>query len=311
MHASESNEVQARALPAFREHRVPHAGAWLYAREWPGEGPTLLLMHGFPDNLHLYDELIPHLGGRHVVAFDFMGWGRSGRPEGYPFSADSQGAELDGVVRHLRLGTVVLVAHDASGPPAIDWALAHRDRLAGLVLLNTYYGAVSGLRAPYAILLFSTPFIRRVARVVSQWFGGWLFRRLYFWQVGMFIDDAARRQQVVRRLYRQFEEAPTAHRAFFALNEDLLATVRARTRRDPELRTLTAPVRIVFGANDRFLNPRVARAFHQRLPRSELFLLDGANHFVQVDAPQRVAALIRSLPQALPDAAASAEPTPG
>jgi pimeloyl-ACP methyl ester carboxylesterase len=50
-----------------------------------------------------------------------------------------------------------LVAHDASGPPAIDWALAHPDRVAGLVLLNTYYCEMPTLRPPEAIWLFSTP----------------------------------------------------------------------------------------------------------------------------------------------------------
>jgi pimeloyl-ACP methyl ester carboxylesterase len=53
---------------------------------------------------------------------------------------------LDAVLGQLRLGSVVLVAHNASGPPAIDWALAHPQRVAGLVLLNTYYCNLPGLR---------------------------------------------------------------------------------------------------------------------------------------------------------------------
>ena len=48
----------------------------IYARDYPGEEPTIILMHGFPDNLHLYDRLCPHLSPpRRVVAFDFLGWG--------------------------------------------------------------------------------------------------------------------------------------------------------------------------------------------------------------------------------------------
>lgn len=57
----------------------------------------------------------------------------------------------------LGLGQVVLVAHDASGPPAIDWALAHPERVAGLVLLNTYPCEMPTLPRPEAIWLFSTP----------------------------------------------------------------------------------------------------------------------------------------------------------
>jgi pimeloyl-ACP methyl ester carboxylesterase len=44
------------------------------------------------------------------------------------------------------LEQVLLVVHDASGPPAIDWALAQPERVAGLVLLNTYYCEYSGRR---------------------------------------------------------------------------------------------------------------------------------------------------------------------
>ena len=121
---------------------------------------------------------------RRVVAFDFLGWGSSDKPPGYPYTTDNQVGDLDAVITQLGLGQVVLVAHDASGPPAIDWALAHPERVAGLVLLNTYYCEMPTLRPPEAIWLFSTPVVRSVARPVSQMFGNWLFRRMYWWQVG-------------------------------------------------------------------------------------------------------------------------------
>jgi hypothetical protein len=60
----------------------------------------------------------------------------------------------------------MLVAHDASGPPAIDWTLAHLERVSALVLLNTYYNAMKTLRPPEAILLFSAPILRNIARTV-------------------------------------------------------------------------------------------------------------------------------------------------
>src|SRR5918994_3091880 len=66
----------------YREHLVPRGSYRIYAREYAGEEPAIVLMHGFPDNLHLYGRLIPHLSGRRVVLFDFLGWGRSDKPEG-------------------------------------------------------------------------------------------------------------------------------------------------------------------------------------------------------------------------------------
>ena len=56
-------DSQGATLPAFTEHRVQHAGGKLYVRDFPGSGPAFVLLHGFPDNSRIYDELIPHLAG--------------------------------------------------------------------------------------------------------------------------------------------------------------------------------------------------------------------------------------------------------
>jgi pimeloyl-ACP methyl ester carboxylesterase len=224
-------------MMAYKETFVERNQHRICVREHPGEEPTIILMHGFPDNLHLYDRLIPYLSPpRRVIAFDFIGWGASDKPPGYPYTASNQVGDLDAVITQLRLQQVMLVAHDASGPPAIDWALVQSERVAGLVLLNAYYCAMPTLRRPEAIWLFSTPVVRNVARPVSQLFGHWIFRRMYQWQVGRFIRDAEVRNKFVPLLYQQFDTTPSARSAFFRLNEDLLLTIRSRTKMLPKLR---------------------------------------------------------------------------
>jgi pimeloyl-ACP methyl ester carboxylesterase len=282
----------------WREHLIPRGPHYLYAREYAGKEPAIVLLHGFPDNQHLYDRLVPELSRRRVVTFDFLGWGRSEKPAGYAYTASNQTRDLEAVVTHLQLTSVVLVAHDASGPPAIDWALEHPARVSGLVLLNTYYCRMSGrLRPPEAIWLFSTPVVRSVARQVSMWFGGVLFRRLYRWQVGQFFRDSDVAARFIPQLYEQFTVNPSAHEAFFCLNRDLPSTLRSREAEIPRLHRFTRPVRVAFGAADPYLNQRVARRLHELLPTSELFLLPGARHYVQMDEPQQVARLILTLPR--------------
>jgi haloalkane dehalogenase len=282
----------------YREHRVPRGPHWLYARDYPGQEPAIVLMHGFPDNLHLYDRLVPHLNPpRRVITFDFLGWGASDKPTHYPYTAANQVGDLDAVLEHLQLGSVVPVAHDASGPPAINWALAHPQRVAALVLLNTYYCNTPGLRSPEAIWLFSTPAVRWVTRPVSRLFGDLVFRRMYQWQVRRFFRDPQVREQFLPLLYQQFEASPSTHEAFFGLNQDLPATIRAGDAAVPRLQRFTRPVRVVFGAADPYLNTRVARRFHELLPTSELFLLPDARHYVQMDEPREVARLILTVPE--------------
>jgi pimeloyl-ACP methyl ester carboxylesterase len=283
-----------KAKKAYAEHWVPRGRRRIYAREYEGKDPAIVLMHGFPDILHLYDRLVGHLSGRRVVLFDFLGWGNSDKPVGYPYTADNQTRDLNAIIEHLGLESVVPFAHDASGPPAIDWALAHPERVSALVLLNTYYHRMKILRFPAAIFLYSTPILRNVARMVigrSDYLG----RKLYVRQIGRFIRDEEVRNRIVPQLYSQFREARPA---FSALNEDLLRTNLLRRKMVPKMKTFGRPVRIVFGADDPNLNVGVARMFHELFPTSELFLLDGARHYVQVDEPEEVARLILSAPLA-------------
>jgi pimeloyl-ACP methyl ester carboxylesterase len=270
--------------------RGPHR---LYVEADAGEGTPVVLMHGFPDNTHLYDRLVPYLAGRRpVVRFDFLGWGRSDKPAGYPYTAANQVGDVAAVAKaaceHFGASQLVLVAHDASGPPAIDWALANPGQIEALVLLNTYYQWTPALRRPPAIALYSTPLIRNAARaaVIRR---PDLDRRLYAWQVGKFIQDPEVRGQLVTELYEQFLPARPA---FWRLNDDLMGAVLTRRLRIPQMRQFQPPVRVIFGADDRYLNPRVAARFAALFPNAEMHLLSGAGHYVQVDQPQRVAELM-------------------
>jgi len=71
-------------LENFTEHRIPRDRGSVYVRDFAGSGPAFLLLHGFPDNSHIYDDLIPQLvsAGRRTVAIDFLGFDSSDKPEG-------------------------------------------------------------------------------------------------------------------------------------------------------------------------------------------------------------------------------------
>jgi haloalkane dehalogenase len=155
-------------------------------------------------------------------------------------------------------------------------------------LLNTYYAWTPRLRRPEAILLYSTPLLRRVARLIARRPPG-LEHRRFAWQADRFISNDAVRRQLVPALDAQFA---AARPAFWRLNDDLLGTVVSRRRMRAQARAFPRPVWIIFGARDRYLNPRVARSFQQLFSRVRLSLLPNARHYLQVDEPERAAELI-------------------
>jgi pimeloyl-ACP methyl ester carboxylesterase len=270
----------------------------IHAREQAGDGPAVVLMHGFPDNHHLYDRLVPLLAGRHVVVFDFLGWGESDKPAEHRYTFENQKGDLDAVVDGLGLDRVLLVPHDASGPAAFNWALDHPDRIAAVVALNTFYGEIaeSPLNPPEAIRLFSDPnFTRLTAHFAAS---PDEFRWLYDFQVGGFIQDADVRREFVPLLFRQFEVLPSSIGPFLQLNADLIPAVLAATERAGELRTFPAPVRVAFGERDSYLSPAYGERLAGLCAHGEATPIAGAAHFPQLDAPAEVARSILDAPTA-------------
>ena len=87
-HTPEERPTSTVQKRSYTEHRILRGASAISARHYAGTGPALVLMHGFPDNLHIYDRLIPYLHDRQVITFDFLGWGTSDKPTDYPYTSD-------------------------------------------------------------------------------------------------------------------------------------------------------------------------------------------------------------------------------
>lgn len=285
---------------AFVEYRIPRSGHTLYARDYPGAEPAFVLMHGFPDNLRIYDRLAPLLAGagRRVLAFDFLGYGESDKPADYPYSAENMEGDLDAVVTALGPLQVIPVAHDASGPTAINWALDHQERVAALALLNTYYDAAPTLRFPELIRLFADPAYRELATAFID--DPVQFVWLLAFQSRQFLRDAPPRlqkrmqQEFVPIVREQFGATPSAAVAFMSLTRELYSAIEANTCRVPELLGFRPPVGLIWGAGDAYLNTGVATHLGRLFPKSRVTTL-GLGHWPQIDGPEEVATSLHEL----------------
>src|SRR5882724_1290591 len=161
-----------RSMPSieFSEHHIPRGDGRIYARDYAGAGPAFVLMHGFPDNLKIYDHLVPYLvaGGRRVVTFDFLGFGASDKPAGAAYSFNQQLGDLEAVVQGLSLGKIVPVAHDASGIATLNYALAHPAGVDSVIMLNSAYAEDDTALWPEMITLFATKSLQALAMSIAQ-----------------------------------------------------------------------------------------------------------------------------------------------
>jgi haloalkane dehalogenase len=266
----------------------------------PGGDPTFVLMHGYPDDHHIYDRLAPLLSPRRVVAFDFFGYGRSGRAataNEYVTPSDDLTAVIDG----LELENVMLVGHDASGPVAINYALEHPERVRQLVLLDTFFGHAPALRLPEMIRLFADHELAHLADAIvadpAQLL--WLlnFSARQFFGTDELPPDGITVTSILPQFFAN-ADTPDALATIRAWTGTLFADLDDQDARiaSGQLKNLDVPVTMIFGAHDTYLGPDLAHYLAEHFTKSDIRAVPDASHWPQWDQPDVVARHFLALP---------------
>lgn len=283
----------------YEEHRIPSGQGRVYVRDHPGAGPPLVLMHGFPDHLGIYDDLVPHLtaAGRRVVAFDFLGFGASDKPGGASYGFAQQLGGLEAVVQALNLGTVVLVPHDSSGIVGINFAIAHPGKVAGLCILNSAFDASPLAHWPEMIILFGDPALAELAQAVAtnpaQF--GWLLE----WQQGRFAASLSPAHRAHFQAFigpliaANFINQPSAGPAFAQMAAQFYAELARNSLRLDQVAALDMPVKVIWGTDDPYLATPMGEERATRFKHATFHPVP-AGHWLQSDEPALVAKEILS-----------------
>ena len=122
-----------------------------------GEGQEILFLHGNPTWSFLYRHLIASLRDRfRCVAIDYPGFGLSDRPASYGYTPREHAGVVGEVVDRLDLDGFIVMGHDWGGPIGLSVASARADRVAGLVLGNTWFWPSDRARA-FSVVMSSRP----------------------------------------------------------------------------------------------------------------------------------------------------------
>lgn len=302
----------AGALPACATREIPYAAleqkygfpesryfeaepglAVHYLDEGPRAKPAIVLVHGFAASVHAWRPWVERLKADfRVVSLDLPGHGLTRAPKNYRASLDGNVALVDALASELRIDRFVLGGNSMGGGVAWNYALAHPERLRGLVLVNAagWPGerARGGDGPPMVFSLMNNPVGRGVLK---------LFDPRMFATGGLksaYVDEALVDQALVDR-YAEMALAP-GHR-------DVLLTQRsgpATPRTAADFARIATPTLVMQGEKDAIIPPEQQAAIAAAIPGAKLVAYPQGGHVPMEQLPDETARDLRAFLESLP-----------
>jgi epoxide hydrolase 4 len=266
-----------------------------------GDGPLVVLLHGFPEFWYSWREQIPALveAGFRVVAPDMRGYNTSEKPRGVgQYRSDKLVGDVVALVDHFDEETAHVVGHDWGGLVAWETAIRHPERVERLAVLNAphpgrYREAIRSseqlLRSWYAFF-FQLPKLPELL----------LSARNYAGIEGMLRGSAENPDAFTERDIRRYVEAAARPGALTASIDYYRAAFRENARE--ELRVLLGgtmrsfdvcvPTLLIWGERDPALAVELTDGLERWVPDIRVERLPEVGHGAQNDRPDHVNELL-------------------
>lgn len=286
-----------RRLYPFPPHYVAVDGGRLHYVD-EGQGPPIVMVHGTPDWSFVYRELIRRLSVRYrCIALDHLGFGLSDKPMNWSYRVPDHARNFAALIGDLGLERFTLVVHDFGGPIGLSFALEHPERIAGLVLFNTWLWSLQ-----------SEPEMRRILAIMGGPLGRFLYSQFNF--STRFILPAAwgKLRPLTAAVHRQYVDAAPRPRDRYPMwcfaREALGASDWYDSLWKQRERIRDIPTLILWGMRDPAFKPHLIRPFEQLFSAATVVRYDDVGHFVPDEAgPESADEIMRFLaPNATPNA---------
>jgi len=252
-----------------------------------GDGPPVLMLHGWPQHAWCWRKVIPLLAGDYrLICPDLRGFGWSGAP-GTGYDGETFGADGLALMDALELERAHVVGHDWGGFAAFVMGMYRPERVDRLLLLNTLppwvqpsFAMVPALaRSWYAVALAVAGDV--VARSQPERMAEGMRSDLVNLD-GITPEDAL---AYARRL-----ADPDCALATKLLYRSYLRTaVESLLRPRYDHLRLTQPAHFLFGTNDAAISPALLRGMENHADSLELELVEDSGHFIAEERPELVA----------------------
>jgi pimeloyl-ACP methyl ester carboxylesterase len=257
-----------------------------------GDGPLIVLLHGFPEFWYAWRQQIKPLAaaGFRVVAPDTRGYNLSSKPKGVDaYSTDLLADDIRGLIQERGAESALLVGHDWGGTIAWTTAMNHPEVVDRLAILNAAHPRKLSqglhhpgqLRKSWYFFFFDLPELPESVVRADRWH---FFRH--------FLHDArpAYTPEEIDRYVEAWSQpgAPTGMINYYR------SSVRTSPKRaEAALRPIQAPTLVIWGQRDRYLDPELAEPDHDDVPNLDrVERLPDASHWVHHDEAERVTQLL-------------------
>ena len=251
-----------------------------------GEGPLIVLLHGFPESWYSWRKQIAPLAaaGFHVVAPDLRGYNQSPRPEDVDaYRVSELVVDVVELITEKNGGRpCVLAGHDWGGVVAWFLAMTHPELIGKLVILNSPHPVPyrrelrrsrnQRMRSTYQ-LIFGTPLI------------GSLAIRVALMAIGRFGRFTSEELRMMKAMWRE-------PGAIAAMQSYYRALLRHRDELRSMVRRIDVSTLLIWGERDPVFIRATTEDFAEWVPQLRVERIADAGHFVQTDAPERVTELL-------------------
>ena len=277
-----------------------------YVEAGPAEAPVLLLAHGYTASLDTWRPWMKELAGDYrVIALDLPGHGLTRAPDGWQGSPRAYAEVIEQFAAARKLDRFVLVGQSMGGFAAWEYALAHPERLAGLVLVSAsgWPDERPEVKARNESALSQALRTEAGRAVLKDLDSSKVMRDGLLAAYG---NDALVTDEVVNR-YVEMGRAP-GHRD---ITLDMLAGWESWSMATAErLAAIRTPTLILHGEADLLVPVDHARKFDDAIPDSRLIVYQGVGHLPNEEAPARTAADLKAFLGALKLGEAAPAETP-
>jgi pimeloyl-ACP methyl ester carboxylesterase len=242
-----------------------------------GDGPPVILLHGFPTSSHLWRDLVPMLAPRfRAIAPDLLGYGDSGKPlDPSAMTITRQAGYVRELLEGLDLADPAVIGHDIGG--GIAQLLALEDDVRSVVLVDS-------------IAFDSWPIeaVRMLQDADPEGVDESFARAM----VGAALDTGMARPDRLVEEDREVYARPWAADPMAVIRAALGIDGRGLVGTEGRLAALDARVLVVWGEDDPFQPAGWAERLGEAMPGATVALLPGCSHYVTEDAPEAVLPMI-------------------